>query len=330
MNTEAAQELVPVSGGELAVGPSPTERVLFNYVESLGSESSRASTRSAIRGLCRFLPGNPDPDQVAWHRLGREGVVAIVGLVKSSKLAPASQLRLQAALVGILRECYRGKLISDSDLALWSDFRRTKVSRPEGHQAAGRRLGQSEIERLFESAGTVGNTEAAKLRNRALVALLVGCGIRREEAGKLCYPSSGVLSEPLPLVGKGKKERFIAIPKWAVPTLEAWVAVRGRAPGPLLAPVGRHGTVRTGGTWSPTAIALVWALITEAAQVDCTLHDLRRTWISDQLARGTDLVLISRMVGHSNPRTTAGYDRRGLAALTTAADTVPAPFPTAS
>ena len=325
MNTDATQ-LVPVqTGGSLVAGASPAERVLFSYLATLGSDASRTSTRSAIGVLCRFLPGQPAPTAVEWHRLGREGVVAIVGALQGSDLAPATKLRCESALVGILRECYRGGWVSDSDLARWIDFPRTKVSRPDGHQAAGRRLSETETQKLFQAAGVVGNTEAAKLRNQALVALLIGCGVRREEAGKLRYPSSGVLSEPLPLTGKGKKERFVALPAWAVPVVEAWVAVRGREAGPLLAPVARHGQVRAGSVWSPTAIALVWNQITKAAKVDADLHDLRRTYISDQLARGVDLVLVSRMVGHSNPRTTAGYDRRGLAALTTAANAVPNP-----
>lgn len=316
------------SGGALAALDTRAiaQRVLVAYLASLGSDSSRTSTRSALKTVCKAIPGEPAFDAVAWHQLGRAGVMAIVARLQGTNLAPATKLRCEAALVGVLRECVRGGYLSDADFSRWTDFRRTKVSRPEGHQAAGRRLGQKELAALFEGAGMVGNSEAAITRNRALVALLVGCGMRREECGKLMYPTSGVLSEPLPLTGKGKKERFIALPSWAVEVVEKWVALRGRAPGPLLAPVSRHGHIQVGRVWSPTAIALIWNEIAARAEVDAALHDLRRTWISDQLARGTDLVLVSRMVGHSNPRTTAGYDRRGLAALSTAAESVPAPF----
>lgn len=41
-----------------------------------------------------------------------------------------------------------------------------------------------------------------------------------------------------------------------------------------------------------------------------TSHDLRRFVISTLLARGVDITLIARTVGHVNPTTTAGYDRR--------------------
>jgi len=326
--SDETRDLVLVGGGSLAAvsDREVSARVLVSYLASLGTESSRVSTRSAIKTLCKVMPGEPGPEEIAWHRLGREGLMAMVAGLRGRGLAPATALRCESALVGILRECVRGGWLTHETFARWTDFTRTKVSRPEGHQAAGRRLSPQELAALYEASGIVGNSPAAKARNKAMMALLIGCGMRREEVGKLQYPSSGVLSEPLPLVGKGQKVRFVALPEWAVSVVNAWVALRGRAPGPLLFQVNRHGQIQAGKSLSPTAIALLWNEIAGVAEIDATLHDLRRTWISAQLARGTDITLVARMVGHSNPKTTASYDRRGLAALSTAANAVPAPF----
>jgi integrase/recombinase XerD len=322
--------LVEVASGSLAEvsDKEVAGRVLVAYLASLGTESSRVSTRSAIKTLCKVLPGAPEPGEVAWHRLGREGLMAMVAGLRERKIAPATALRCESALVGLLREAVRGGWLSHETFARWTDFARTKVSRPEGHQAAGRRLSPQELAAIFEASGIVGNSPAAKIRNKTMVAILIGCGLRREEVGKLEYPTSGILSEPLPLTGKGQKVRFVALPDWAVPVVQTWVALRGRAPGPLLYQVNRHGQIQVGKGIGATSIALCWNEIAGVAEVEATLHDLRRTWISDQLARGTDITLVARMVGHSNPKTTASYDRRGLAALSTAANAVPAPFPT--
>jgi integrase len=49
-------------------------------------------------------------------------------------------------------------------------------------------------------------------------------------------------------------------------------------------------------------------------------HDMRRTYISEQLDGGTDLATVQKIVGHESVTTTAGYDRRGNAAKREAAD----------
>jgi site-specific recombinase XerD len=39
-------------------------------------------------------------------------------------------------------------------------------------------------------------------------------------------------------------------------------------------------------------------------------HDIRRTFAGNLLDAGVDLATVQRLMGHSDPATTAGYDRR--------------------
>ena len=106
----------------------------------------------------------------------------------------------------------------------------------------------------------------------------------------------------------------------------AWLALRGDAPGPLLAPVGQTGAI----DMRPmTAQALMMRLPRRAKAANighCSPHDLRRSFVSTALESGADLAMVQALAGHASPVTTARYDRRPEHAKAEAAKLVHVPF----
>ncbi len=79
-------------------------------------------------------------------------------------------------------------------------------------------------------------------RDAAVLALLIGCGLRREEACGLTvdqlaqYPDGWRLVN---LVGKGNRVRTVSAPSWVVREVQGWLTLAGVTDGKILRRVGQ-------------------------------------------------------------------------------------------
>src|SRR5580658_2339661 len=89
-------------------------------------------------------------------------------------------------------------------------------------------------------------TTVRGLRDRAILAVLLGCGLRRSEAAALTFAHVQQRDGRwciVDLVGKHGRVRTAPMPAWAKVAMDAWTSAAGLAIGHIFRPVNRAGAV---------------------------------------------------------------------------------------
>jgi site-specific recombinase XerD len=159
-------------------------------------------------------------------------------------------------------------------------------------------------------------------RDRAVIALMLGCGLRRGEIPGLQLERLDLMNRTLTLIGKGDKERRVFLPPPVAQVVETWVRRwRGTNPGLLFGRIFKNGRISVEDPLDPSSVGRITKRRMEAANHEsATAHDLRRTFATRLFANNVDIVTVKNMMGHSNIATTAMYDRRGDDAMRRAAE----------
>jgi integrase/recombinase XerD len=175
-----------------------------------------------------------------------------------------------------------------------------------------RALSPSEAERLIDAAA---GTTPRSLRDRALVELLYGAGLRVSEAVGLDKTGVDLEQRLVRTVGKGGKERVVPVGRQAVEALRRYLA-RGR---PYLDRRHRPELFLNaqGGPLTRAGAFLILRKLAEKAGLDPTRvhpHLLRHSFATHLLEGGADLRSVQEMLGHADLATTELYthvtDRR--------------------
>ena len=146
-------------------------------------------------------------------------------------------------------------------------------------------------------------------RDYVILALLVGCALRRQELASLDIETiqlregRWVLAD---LEGKERRIRTVFVPVWVKHGINAWQAAAGIEDGPLLRSIAKGGKV--GESLSDWA---VWSVVEQSAkQIGIErfgAHDLRHTCAKLCRKGGGDLEQIKFLLGHSSIQTTERY-----------------------
>ena len=144
------------------------------------------------------------------------------------------------------------------------------------------------------------------MRDRAVLAVMLGAGLRRSEAAKLEVSHLSTRDgRPVivDLVGKGRRVRTVPIAQWVAKALADWLELADITDGAAFRQVLKSGRV-VGDGITPQAIM---GIVTEYAPQGIAPHDLRRTFAKLARNGGASLEQISVNLGHASLATTERY-----------------------
>jgi len=147
-------------------------------------------------------------------------------------------------------------------------------------------------------------------RNYAILAMLIGCGLRRGELLGLHAESIQLREEHwviADLLGKAGHIRTVPIPEWVKAAVYAWKDASGISEGTLFRSINKSGRV-WGNGMTPKVL---WEVVREAASragiEKLAPHDLRRTCARLCHLAGGELDQIQFLLGHVSIQTTERY-----------------------
>ena len=185
------------------------------------------------------------------------------------------------------------------------------ITRVKGVASRGVRLGNWLTVRQAQALLNAPDATTNKgLRDRAILAVLLGCGLRRSEVAALTFKHIQQRDGRwciVDLVGKHGRVRTVPMPTWVKVAIDAWAAPAEISDCPVFCSLNRSGWV------FETALSekVIWQLIRPYAQVAGTPgiapHGCRRTCAKLCRAAGGELKQIQMLLGHASVQTTERY-----------------------
>ena len=281
--------------------PLEAEEFLTSLTVERGrAPSTIAAYRRDLRAYVAFLADQRATDVLA---ATDDDVTAFVSFLAGSELAVTTSVRRLVAVRGLHR------FLLDEEMADTDPT--SEVAAPRLPRGLPKALREDEVERLL--AAVVG-VDAVGRRDRAILEVLYGAGVRISELTGLSLRDVDLIARRMRVFGKGSKERVVPIGRHAGLALEAWLSDDGRG---AMAPERwrrrgdedavflnqRGGRLSRQGAWG-----VVRRYGDEVGLGDrLTPHVLRHSCATHMVDHGADLRVVQELLGHASVSTTQVY-----------------------
>jgi site-specific recombinase XerD len=268
-------------------------RVVLN---SLPSPLSKRVYKMAIRDFLQYWETN---DRPVMDKLFLQTYIAFM---QDISVGEASiNLRL-AAIRKLTREA--------SELQIWPDTVAAAFASVKNIPQRGKRTGNwLSLEQAQQLINAPDISTRVGLRNRAILATLLGCGLRRLELVNLSINQLQLRDDRwvlTNLIGKRNKTRTVTVPAWTKQAIDDYLDATHIYSGQLFQAMRKNGEI----IWdhiSPETVREVVRLNAQKCGFKITPHDLRRTYAKLALKNGAKIEQIQLNLGHQSLATTQVY-----------------------
>jgi site-specific recombinase XerD len=218
---------------------------------------------------------------------------------------------LAAGTINVRLAAVRRLAYEAADSGLLSPDHAAGIRRVKGVKKLGCRLGNWLTAEQARMLWQLPDPDTLKgKRDRAILAVLLGCGLRRRELTELTTEHFQRREDHwaiIDLIGKGGHVRTVPVPTWVKQTVDDWLVAARVADGRLFRRVCRTGTI-----WGEEMTEkVVWHVVKQYAGKlgisKLAPHDLRRSCARLCHNAGGELEQIQFLLGHVSVQTTEKY-----------------------
>lgn len=294
----------------MSLGPSltSTETALSEYLQWLIVEKGRSpATIEAYRRDINALRTWMSHEHLELDSFGEGHFETYVGQLRASDRAESSVSRAISSLrgwFGFLVE--EGVLVADPSARVRSARHTRTLPKP---------LDEALVIRILDS---IVDASPAGLRDRALLELLYGTGVRVSEAVGIGLEDLDFDEELILVTGKGSKQRLVPIGNSLRRALETYLGTGGRAE---FANAKRSSALflnTRGGRLSRQGVDLIVnrrALLAGVRRDQVSAHVFRHSCATHMLAHGADIRVVQELLGHASIATTQLYTAVSVSSL---------------
>ena len=281
---------------------SVVEKAVDQFLRALQERNASPHTRKAYAGDLDNFAAYVGPRN--WRSIDHVTIRGFLSHLYEKGLSKTSVARSLAAVRSLYRWLAQEGVVEQNPAKL--------VATPKLPKKLPRVPTIEEMNSVLD--GQMPETAAFPERDRLMLELLYGCGIRNSELTGINLDDIRLSAEAILIRGKGKKERYVPFGDSAKAALSAYLPVRQAALGEVRKNTSALLINQRGGRLTTRSVGRIIKKIAVAKGLspDVHPHTLRHAFGAHMLEEGADLRAIQELLGHERLATTQGYTQLSM------------------